>query len=220
MKISKQSDSQLVLKAGARTSLLVLGLIMVILGLLAIFSVRVSPVLPEEVRLPSLLQSQQRDPSATEQTIQTSSATGFGGLSLGQYLGEILFSGRRVFFLAGVAGISLGLLILVGPHSNRIIKLDKATQTVTIKHPGWFFRKKQVTYPFRDITEVRVERNRETRRRSKKNYRVDLVISHSEGAPLSRDYIHYKTIFPLTEAYRSSYQTAKQYVDEIQGFLT
>jgi len=219
MKISKHSDSQLVLKAGARTRLLALGLIMLMLGLVAVISVRVRPVMPEEVRLPNLLQNQQRDPSATEQTIQTSSATGFGGLSLGQYVGEIFFRRLQGLSLAGLVGIGLGLLILLGPHSNRVVKFDKAKQTATVTQPRWFLRKKQETYPFRDVTEVRVERNRESSSRSKKNYRVDLVISHSEGVPLSRDYIHYKTIFPLTDVYRYSYQTAKKYVDEIQGFL-
>ncbi|MEW5957958.1 MAG: hypothetical protein AB1801_09560 [Chloroflexota bacterium] len=220
MKITQQTASLLIIKAGARTRLLWLGLGCLVVGMLAIGAVRLNPATPTELSLPDLLQSQQRMPSATEQTIQTSSPTGFGGLSLAQYVGKLLFTGWQGVALIGILAMMGGLLILLGPHYHQVISLDKATQTLTIKQSRWWLRTRVETYPFRDIAEIRVERDRETGRRAAKNYRGVLVISHSEGIPLSRDYVHYTTICPISAAYRYSYQHVQNLVDRVQGFLS
>jgi hypothetical protein len=112
----------------------------------------------------------------------------------------------------------VGLIILVGPYRSTKTTFDKSQQQVTLKQPRWFFRSKVEVYPFQNIAEVRVERDRFTRRKNR-NYGVSLVISHSEGAPLSDNYVHYKTVFPLSESFRYDYERARSVVDRINTFI-
>jgi hypothetical protein len=218
MKIAKQTPTVLVVRAGAKIILLSLALIILIAGVLAIYFVRIEPLTLNEIDAPDLIKaSQEKDPSDSQ--LRTPS-TGYAGLNIAHYVGIVLLSKSRPIIPLGVAGIVIGLLILAGPHYSRSIILDKAGQRVTLKQPRWLFRSKKETYSFQDISEVRVERDRETLGRSNRNYRVSLVMSHHEGIPLGRDYVHYKTVFPLTESYRYSYQNARAIVERIQKFLS
>jgi hypothetical protein len=87
-----------------------------------------------------------------------------------------------------------------------------------LKQPRWFFRSKIEMYPFHNISEVRVERDRASNR-DKQNFGVNLVLSHSEGVPLSRDFVHYKTVFPLSESYRYDYDSAQNVANSISAFM-
>jgi hypothetical protein len=184
---------------------------------LAVFFVKIEPLTLRDIDAPALIKaSQEKDPSDSQ--IRTPS-TGYAGLNLAHYVGKLLFTKSRPLITLGVVSIIVGLFILAGPHYRRSMTLDKATQRLTLKQPSWFFRAKAETYPFQNISEVRVERDRETMGQSEQNYRVSVVINHSEGIPLSRDYVNYKTVFPLSPAYRYNYKAAQTIVDRIQKFL-
>ncbi len=218
MRVAKQTPTLLVIKAGAKTKLLAFGLIVLVAGLLAVTLVRIRPITPEEASLPDLLESQQQVPSA-ESGIQTSSPAGYGGLSFVHYVGQLLFTEQRPVVPLGVLGIIVGLLIVVGPHYNQSLILDKTRQQVILKEPRSFFRSKIETYSFEDIAEVRVVRDRSATGKTDRNYRVDLVINHSEGIPLTPNYIHYVEVFPLSQAYKYGQKEAQTIVDRIQTFL-
>jgi hypothetical protein len=217
MKVVKQTPTILVVKAGAKTSLLIWGAIILLAGILAIALIRVDPLTYIDAHAPALIRaSQETDPSDSQ---LRAPSTGYAGLNLAHYVGELLFAKTRPFVALGILGVIVGLFIVLTPHHNRSVVLNKAAQQVILKQPKWFFRSKAERCSFQDVSEVRVERDRETAGRSEKNYRVALVISHSEGAPLSRNYIHYKTVFPLSETYRYDYKSAREVVDRIHTFL-
>jgi hypothetical protein len=64
----------------------------------------------------------------------------------------------------------------------------------------------------------RVERDRLNTREN--SYGVTLVFSHNEGAPLSPNFIQYKTVFFLSESFRYDYERARAMADRINSFLT
>ena len=218
MKVAKQTPTVLVVKAGAKPLLLIFGLIILVTGLLAVSLIKIRPLTSDVQRLPDLLESS-RELLPAEAALQTSSPGGYGSLSVAHYVGELLFSEQRPVVVIGALGVLVGLLILLGPIYSRTVRLDKAGQQVILKQPRWFFRSKTEAHGFQYISEARVERDRETIGKTERNYRVDLVISHSEGTPLSRDFVHYKTVFPLTNSFRYDYKRAQAMVDRIQAFL-
>ncbi len=160
--------------------------------------------------------SQERDPADSQ---LRAPSTGYASLNLAHYVGQLLLSRQRPLLLLSLMAVLAGLFILAGPHYSRTISLDKTGQQVILTRPRWFFLTRTETYPLQNIFEIRADWDRERTRRAGRKYRVELVIGHSEGTPLSRDYLFYKTVFPLTESYRYDRETAQGIVAEIRGFL-
>jgi hypothetical protein len=217
MKIVEQTSTKMVVKADARTVLIVLGVIIVIGGILVGLMVRIEPLTYSEVDAPALIKASQ-DKNPSDSQLQTPS-TGYAGLNLAHYVGQLLFNKQRPIVPLGFVAIAVGLFILIGPHYGQKITLDKTGQQVVLSRSKWFFRSQVESYPLQNISEVRAEPDREALGRSDRKYRAELVISHSEGLPLSRDYIYYRTVFPLTKAYHYDYAQAQEIVDEIRTFM-
>jgi hypothetical protein len=142
-------------------------------------------------------------------------ATGF---RLTYYTGRLIFTRERPVVVVALVSLIAGLLILIGPFRGQVVTFDKSQQRVDLKRPGWFFRSHVETYPFQRISEVSVERERASTK-SERNFGVILSISHSEGAPLSRNYVHYKTVLPVSQAFRYDYDRAKTMAEQIKKFL-
>jgi hypothetical protein len=160
--------------------------------------------------------SQERDPADSQ--LRTPS-TGYASLNLAHYVGQLLLSRERPLLLLSALAVLVGLVSLAAPHRSRTVTLDKARQQVTLTRPRWFFLTRVETYPLSSISTVRTDWDRARRQPTDRKYRVELVIGHSEGAPLSHDYLFYKTVYPLTESYRSDRETAQEMVAQIRGFL-
>ncbi len=217
MKITTQTPTTMVVKAGGKAGLLATGVILLVVGLLVIVLVRVEPLTYLDAAAPDLIKaSQERDPADSQ---LRAPSTGYASLNLAHYVGQLLLSRQRPLLLLSLMAVLAGLFILAGPHYSRTISLDKTGQQVILTRPRWFFLTRTETYPLQNIFEIRADWDRERTRRAGRKYRVELVIGHSEGTPLSRDYLFYKTVFPLTESYRYDRETAQGIVAEIRGFL-
>ena len=216
MKIAKQTPSELTISTSYHAGLRLLGLALLVIGLLAVFIVKVQPLGQPELQDPSLLRQQQAGRPEVEPNFQEPSPSE-AGYRFARYIGQSLLYQERPLLVVTVLGIVAGLVILAGPFGYRLAKFDGARRQVVFKQPGWFFRSKVDSYAFGDISEVRVERDRSSR--NDRNYGVSLVIGHSEGAPLSRSYIFYKTVFPLSDSFRYDYSTAEKVVDQIRTFI-
>jgi hypothetical protein len=207
----------MVVKSGSRNFLLAAGYALLLFGLLVIMLVRVEPLTYLDAAAPDLIKaSQERDPADSQ---LRAPSTGYASVNLAHYVGQLILSKQRPLLPLSLIALVVGLFILAGPHYNRTMTLDKAEQRVTLTRPRWFFMTRAETYPWQDISEVRADWDRETRQRSERKFRVELVIGHSEGAPLSRNYLFYKTVFPLTESYLYERDTAQGIVDGIRAFL-
>jgi|GEM_PF-2329581 len=217
MKITTQTPTTMVVKAGGKAGLLATGVILLVVGLLVIVLVRVEPLTYLDAAAPDLIKaSQERDPADSQ---LRAPSTGYASLNLAHYVGQLLLSRQRPLLLLSLMAVLAGLFILAGPHYSRTISLDKTGQQVILTRPRWFFLTRTKTYPLQNIFEIRADWDRERTRRAGRKYRVELVIGHSEGTPLSRDYLFYKTVFPLTESYRYDWETAQGIAAEIRGFL-
>ena len=217
MKITTQTPTTMIIKTDGRTVLLGVGVTLLVVGLLVNVLVRVEPLTYLDAAAPDLIEaSQDRDPADSQ---LRAPSTGYAGLNLAHYVGQLMLSKQRPLLPLGLVSLLVGLFILAGPHYSRTVTLDKAGQQITLTRPRWFFLTKTETYPLQNISEVRAEWDRERTRRSDRKYRVELVIGHSEGTPLSHDYLFYKTVYPLTESYRYDWDKAQGIADEIQGFL-
>jgi len=217
MRIAKESTTVLTVSANKHARLRLAGFVALGLGLAVIFLVRVQPLDLLDLQEPALLRQQQEgqpelEPDFAEPSI---SETGY---RLAFYFGRLLFTRERPVVVVALLGVITGLFILAGPYHSRKATFNKARQQVTLKEPRWFFRSKVEVHSFEQISEVRVERDWTTGG-SERNYGVNLIISHSEGAPLSSDYIHYKTVFLLSESYKYNYQMARDMVDRIGPYL-
>lgn len=217
MKIAKESSTELTVSANKHARLRLLGVILLVLGLAVIFLVRVQPLDLRDLQEPALLRQQQEGQSEIEPDFEDPSISETS-YRLAFYLGRLIFTRERPAVVLALLGVIVGLFILIGPYRSTTAKFDKARQQVALTEPRWFFRPKVETHGFDEIAEVRVERDRSVVS-TDRNYGVNLVISHSEGTPLSRDYIHYKTVFPLSEAFKYDYQTAKDMVDRIRAYI-
>ena len=217
MKISAQTSTTMVIEAGGRIGLLVAGIALVVMGLLVILLVRAEPLTYLDAAAPDLIKaSQERDPADSQ--LRTPS-TGYASLNLAHYVGQLILSKERPLLLLSAIAVLVGLVSLAAPHRSRTITLDKARQQVTLTRPRWFFMTRVETYPLSSISAVRADWDRARRQPTDRKYRVELVIGHSEGVPLSHNYLFYKTVYPLTESYRSNRETAQEMVDQIRGFL-
>lgn len=217
MKIAKQTSDELIISTNHRAGLRLLGLALLIFGLLVVFLVRVQPLGQRELQDPSLLRQQQAGRPEVEPDFQEPSPSE-AGYRFVRYVGQSLLNQERPLLVVAALGMIAGLVILAGPFGHRRAEFDGAHRRVVFKQPGWFFRGRAESYAFDDISEVRVERDR-TGRRNDRNYGVSLVIGHSEGAPLSRSYIFYKTVFSLSDSFRYDYPTAKKLVDQVRAFI-
>jgi hypothetical protein len=197
--------------------LLIFGVIILVIGLLTVILVRVQPLRQSDLQLPRILYQRQEstasiDPQAQRLTFATT------GFRLAYYVGRLIFTRERPAVVVALLSIVVGLIILAGPSRSQTVTIDKSQQQVELRQPSWFFRSRVERYPLENISEVRIERER-ANIKSGQNFGVNLIISHSEGTPLSRNYIHYKTVFPLSHAYRYDYDRAKAMVEQIRNFM-
>jgi hypothetical protein len=217
MKIARQTPDKLVVSTNSRANMLVIGALLVIAGGLMMALVRVHPVTFQDLRPPSLLMQQHVRNPATDSEIETIT-TNEAGYQIANYLGHLIFIRERPFITLAIASIVLGAIILLGPYWGARVTFDKAREQVQLKQARWFFRSAVERYPFSELYEVRIERDR-SKNRPEKSFGANLVFSHHEGAPLSRDYINYKTVFPLSESFRYDYQSVEAIVNRIRAFM-
>lgn len=217
MKITKQTPDKLVIKTNSKAALLIIGLLLLVAGSLIMALVRTRPLTFRDQLPPSLFALQHIDNPATDSEIEKIS-TNEAGYRIANYVGQLVFIRERPIITVAIISIVIGALILLGPYWGTRITFDKAKQQVQLKRARWFFRSAVERHPFSQVYEVRVERDR-AKNRSDKNFGANLVFSHHEGAPLSRDYVHYKTVFPLSESFRYDYQSAEAIVNNIRAFM-
>ncbi len=216
MKVTKETPTQLSIQTRSRLGLRLLGLFLLLGGLLVFFVVRLQPLSQADLQDPSLLVQQQATQPEAEPSFQEPSIleTGF---KLANYAGRLIFTRERPALVASLLALVAGLVFLTGPFGSAGALFDKAERRVSLKQPDWFFRSRTESYPFEDICEIRVERDQATNK--KNNYGVNMVIGHSEGRPLSRNYVYYKTVFPLSESFRYDYKSAQKVADRINTFV-
>ena len=217
MRITTQTADKLVVRTHSRNVLLIIGALFVVAGGVTLALIRVRPVTFQELERPSLLAQQQEDNLSTDSEIEPISANE-AGYQIANYVGHLLFVRERLVNVLAVISLVVGGCILVGPFWGTKVIFDKVQQQVRLKHARWFFQSTVEQYPFSELYEVRVERDR-TANQSDKNYGASLVFSHHEGAPLSRNYVHYKTVFPLSESCRYDYSSAEAIVNRIRAFM-
>ncbi len=217
MKIAAHTPDKLVIKTNSKTGLLVIGILLVVAGGLGMALIRVRPVTFQDLQTPSLFLQQQVDNPATDSEIETVS-TNEAGYRIANYVGRLLFIRERPIVALAIISVVVGGVILLGPFWGTKLTFDKTNQQVQLKQPRWFFRAAVERHPFSEVYEVRVERDR-SHGKSDRNFGANLVFSHHEGAPLSKNYVHYKTVFPLSESFRYDYQSAEAVVNTIQTFM-
>lgn len=217
MKIAKQTPTILTIKSNKHLKLLTFGTVILVFGLLTIILVRVQPLRQSDLQVSKLFDLQQESADSYNPDAQNPSlaATGF---RLTYYTGRLLFTRERPVVVLALLALVAGLLILIGPFRSQVVKFDKSRQQVELKQPRWFFRSHIETYSFQKICEVSVERERASTKKER-NFGVNLSISHSEGAPLSRNYVHYITVVPVSQSYRYDYDRARVMVQQIKKFL-
>ncbi len=214
MNIVTATPTELTLKLTQRNVWLMLGLALLAAGLFVIIWVKPQPLTPPEADILAMLHQHSQDPQL-EPDFQTPS-TGGVSLELAGYTVGVLFSGGRWLFWLGVIGLLAGMVMVLSPaNRSQTVLFNATTGQVRLSRPGWFFRSHVETYPFKNIAEVRVERDAGP---GENRYRVCLVISHSEGAPLGPNYVYYKTVIPFSR-YRHDYSTCQQLVDRIEATL-
>jgi hypothetical protein len=217
MKITKQTSTELVIKSRNRALVFTIGVILLLTGVLLVTLIRVRPLSAEELRPPIPFFQLEAEGPKTEADVENPS-TANASYRLAYYFGQLTGQGLRPLIACGGVGILVGLAIIAGPYRRTVVKFDKAQHHLTLKQPRWFFRSKTEEHSFDDLADVRVERDRLNTREN--SYGVTLVFSHNEGAPLSPNFIQYKTVFFLSESFRYDYGRARDMVDSIKSFLT
>jgi hypothetical protein len=217
VKITKQTSTELVIKTSNRALVFTIGVILLMAGVLIVTQISVRPLSAEELRPPiPFFQPEQEGPQ-TETDVENPS-TANASYRLAYYFGQLAGQGLRPLIVLGGLGILVGLTIIAGPYRRTVVKFDKAQHRLTLKQPRWFFRSKTENHSFSDLADVRVERDRLNTRDN--SYGVALVFSHNEGAPLSANFIQYKTVFFLSESFRYGYDRARDTADRIKSFVT
>ena len=217
VKITKQTSTELVIKTRNRILVFLIGAILLVVGLLLVSLIRVQPLSAEELRPPILFFELEEEGPKNEADIENPSAAN-ASYRLAYYFGQLTGHGLRPLIAFGIAGILVGLVIIVGPYRRTVVRFNKAQQRLTLKQPRWFFRSKTEVHSFDDLADVRVERDRLNS--DDNSYGVALVFSHYEGTPLSPNFVQYKTVFFLSESLRYDYERARNMVDSINAFVT
>lgn len=222
MRIVKQTPTKLIIKSSDKTRLLLLGVAVFIVGSLVV-ALSLEPVTlglgiigPDDFVLPDLYRQFDEDTNPEELFEQLT--RGEIGIELAYHAGRVLIS-QGCFLALGIFGLIVGVIILLGPNRNRKFTLDKSQQQMKVKRPRWFFRSSTAAYNLQDVSNVRVERDRMAISKKKHCYRVHLLANHSEGVPLTPNYIQYVEVLPLSEAYRYDQKKAQETADSIRAFL-
>lgn len=139
------------------------------------------------------------------------------GVLLLYRIGRIAGDGLRPLLGLAAIGIIAGIVMLLMPNPSMQIVFDSSAREVQIIRYDWFFRPGSETHQLEDISEIRVERS--TEQIGDKVYRASLVLSLSEGLPLTPNYVHYKKVFPFSQSYRYSYEGAHAFAEQVRKFL-
>lgn len=214
MKIVKQTATMLTIKANPKTGRLALGVLMLVVGLLVVSLVRVRTLGEQELIFPRI--AERLEAGAEDPALAVPSSSEIS-LRLAYRLSKLSTDGARPFVALAILGIIVGSAIVMGPNRSQILIFDKSKQQLTIKYPRWFLRAHVQTHQLSEISDIRVERDHSPKAQG--DYGVSLVLSHSEGVPLNRNYIHYKKVFPLSEAYNYKQQSAQTIVERLTDFL-
>ena len=214
----KETADKLVIRTDTRVALLSIGILLLISGLLILLLIRIHPLTFRDQLLPSLFSLQQVDNPATDSEIETIS-TNEASYRIANYVGQLMFIRERPIIMLAFISVVIGGLIMVGPFWGTRVTFDKIGQQINLKQRGWLLRSKVTQQPSSELYEVRVERDR-MKNRPGKNFGVSLVFSHHEGAPLSRDYVHTKTVLLLSKRFQYDQQSAQAIVNRIRSFMT
>ena len=222
MRIVKRTPTKLIIKSSDKTRLLLLGVAVLFVGLLVVV-LSLEPVTlglgiigQDDFVLPDLYRQFDEDTNPEELFDQLTQ--GEIGIELAYHAGRMLVS-QGCFLSLGIFGLIVGMIILLGPNRNRKFTLDKSQQQMKVKRPRWFFRSGTAVYNLQDVSNVRVERDRMARSTKERRYRVHLLANHSEGVPLTPNYVQYVEVLPLSEAYRYDQKKAQGTADRIRAFL-
>ena len=215
MKFTTQTDDVLTIKAGAKTKLLLLGLVVALLGLMVVGAGWMRLMHGFDIEPPGLIRIQQiylgdlsRDmPTSGEITVQFT-----------YYTGRLFFARQRLFYAMGIVAFVVAMAIFIEPHWNRRITFDKSKQKIIVKMPGWFFRTYTEMYPLKDLVGVEVEKKPDSDPKDV-NYRVTLIITQDKGIPLTPNYVHYTEVVPLCLSYQEDEQDARVVADKIRNFI-
>ncbi len=217
MRIVKQTATTLTIKSNKRQKLLIFGIVIFVLGLLTTILVRVQPLSQSDLQPSKIFYYQQESADSFNPETQNPSLEAIG-FRLTYYLGRLIFTRERPVVVLALLALIIGFLILSGPFRSQVVKFDKSQRQVELKQARWFFGSHIETHPFQKISGVSVERERASTK-SELNFGLNLIISHSEGLPLSKNYIHYKTVFSVSQSYRYDYDQAKTMLEQINNFL-
>ncbi|MDM8520811.1 hypothetical protein QUF64_12245 [Anaerolineales bacterium HSG6] len=195
-----------------------LAVILLVIGLLVLIFVRVDPLKQSDLQFAEMINAQQEGSDSFNPETQNSSmeATGF---RLAYYVGRLTFTRERPIVILALLSVMAGFIMVTSPSRSlfsQVVTFDKSKDEVEIKQPRWFFRSHVETYLLQKISEIRVERERDTTK-NRQRFSVNLIISHSEGKPLSRNYVHYKTVIPIRQS--PDYDSAEKLAQEIREFL-
>lgn len=216
MRVTSQTSTELHISTSDKTWLFILGILLVGLGMVLFILIQVQPLARRNLQDPTLLAQQQIDRELEPDFAAPSVSEAWYRLLL--YLGRAIFIGERAAVGGASLAVLLGLIIILGPFDSPTASFNKTTRQVTLKKPRWFFRSDVETYAFDTIAEVNVEQNRSVNRKEQ-TYGLNLVIGHSEGLPLSRNYTYYRTVFPLSASFKYSYDQAQAIAERVRTFM-
>lgn len=217
MKITQKSPTVLTVKTNPYIKRLFFGIGLLIVGGFLTWFVRLNPISLNEFRAPQdLFPENETNQTEIRRTYETAEAT----FRVAHVVGKLTMTGERPLIIVAIGCLVIGLVIVLGPYRSQLVVFDKTKKRVILKQPRWFFRSKVEKHPWENISEISVERALTPNSNPEQCYGVTLIIRHSEGTPLSPNYIFYKTVFPLTATYQYNYQQAQQMANQINQFLT
>ena len=123
MKITTQTDDVLTIKAGAKTKLLLLGLLVALLGLMVVGAGWMRLMYGFDIEPPGLIRIQQIYLSDSSRDIPTS---GEITVQFTYYTGKLYFARQRLFYAIGIVAFVVVMAIFIEPHWSRRITFDKS----------------------------------------------------------------------------------------------